>query len=194
MDGYTYIDLIVIVLIMLSTYLAWVRGGVRETLSIGGWIISSIAAFALAPKVQPMMASLPFVGTFIESSCTFSMLGAFVLVFVAALIIISIFTPIISGAIQESALSIFDKGLGFVFGFARGLLLIAIVYLLYDALVPQGDQFEILAESQTIGFIQQTADFVHEKLPSTMPPWLETRIQALMGECTGASVPTTTAS
>ena len=194
MDGYTYLDAVVIVLVLLSAYLAWVRGGIREFLSIGGWIIAAIAAFALAPQVNPMMASIPYIGQKLAETCTFSIIGAFVIVFVISLIIVSIFTPIISGAIQESALSVFDKGAGLIFGVIRGFVLIAIVYILYDTLVPKGDQFEIVTSSKTIGFIEETAFFIREQLPTEMPPWLQTRVDSLMGECSGASVPTSTAS
>ena len=43
MDGFTIIDGIVAVIVILSAVLAYSRGFVREALSIGGWILAAIA-------------------------------------------------------------------------------------------------------------------------------------------------------
>ena len=48
MDGFTIIDGIVAVVIILSAVLAYSRGFVREALSIGGWILAAIAAYVKA--------------------------------------------------------------------------------------------------------------------------------------------------
>ena len=45
MEGFTIIDGIVAVVIILSAVLAYSRGLVREVLSIGGWVVATVAAY-----------------------------------------------------------------------------------------------------------------------------------------------------
>ena len=104
----------------------------RETLSIVGWIVAAVAAFAFAPAVEPLMREIPVLRDVIGSSCELGVLAGFAAVFAVALVIVSIFTPLLSGAVQNSAIGPIDQGLGLLFGVARGVLLIAIALVVYD--------------------------------------------------------------
>ena len=52
-----------------------------------------------------------------------------------ALILASIITPLFGALVQRSALSGVDQALGFLFGVARGVLLIAVAFLVYNRMV-----------------------------------------------------------
>jgi membrane protein required for colicin V production len=82
--------------------------------------------------VQPLVKELPVVGEFLSDSCELSVVAAFAGVFVIGLIVAALFTPLFSGAVQRSALGGIDQALGFLFGAARGVLLIAIAFIVYD--------------------------------------------------------------
>ena len=47
----------------------------------------------------------------------------------------AVFTPVFSGWVLDSALGPLDRVLGFVFGVARGALLVVVAYMLYGALI-----------------------------------------------------------
>ena len=49
MDGFTIIDGVVALFIVLSALLAYSRGFVREALAIAGWVAAGIVAFVFAP-------------------------------------------------------------------------------------------------------------------------------------------------
>jgi len=123
MEDYTIVDAVVAVVILISAFLAFSRGFVRETLSILGWVAAAVAGYIFAPKVEPMIREIPVLSDILGGSCQLSILAAFAAVFAVALVVVSIFTPLFSGLIQKSALGPLDQGLGFLFGFARGLLL-----------------------------------------------------------------------
>ena len=127
MDGFTIIDGVVGLFIVLSALLAYSRGLVREALAIAGWVVAGILAFIFAPQVEPLVKEVPVVGEFIADSCELSMIGAFAAVFAVALIVASLITPLFSSLVQRSALGGIDQGLGFVFGVARGVLLEAVL-------------------------------------------------------------------
>ena len=52
MDGFTIIDGVVAVVIILSALLAYGRGIVREIMAIAGWVAAAILAFLFAPQVE----------------------------------------------------------------------------------------------------------------------------------------------
>ena len=50
MDGFTIVDGVVAVIILISAILAYSRGFVREGMSIAGWIFAAIVAYIFAPR------------------------------------------------------------------------------------------------------------------------------------------------
>ena len=126
MEGFTLVDGGAAIILLISAILAYSRGLVRELLSIGGWIAAAISGYFLAPKVEPLIREVPILSNIIGESCELSMIAAFAIVFAVTLIIVAIFTPLFAGAVQRSALSGFDQGLGFLFGVVRGVALILV--------------------------------------------------------------------
>lgn len=190
----TVTDAVVLLLVLLSAGLAFSRGVTRELLAIGGWVVAALAAFYFAPLLEPLIREIPVVGGFLRSSCTLSALAAFVLVFALVLVLIGIFTPILSNVIRDSALGPIDKGLGFVFGAARGLVRVAVLYMLYDLVAPTEQRLADIDNAQSVRLVSDTADMLRAAVPSEVPDWLATRIDRLTAGCGPASpVPTTTA-
>ena len=113
MEGFTLVDAVVAGVIVLSAILAYSRGLVREGMAILGWILAAIVARMFAAPVQPLVKELPVVGDFLADSCELSIIAAFAAVFAVALIIASLFTPLLSSAIHRTALGGLDQGLGF---------------------------------------------------------------------------------
>jgi membrane protein required for colicin V production len=183
---FTVVDAGVAVVALLSGILAYSRGFTRELFAIAGWIAAAVAAFYLAPMLEPLIREVPVVGTFLAASCVISMIAAFTLVVAAALLILSVFTPLISGLVLDSALGPLDRMFGFIFGIARGLVLIAIVFLIYTNLSgvepwPPLDN----AASRTI-FVESSA-VIEQSLPDGVPDWFSARIDALMINCDSAA-------
>jgi len=182
MEGFTLIDGIVAVIIVMSAILAYSRGFVREALAIGGWIGAAVAAFFLAPPVEPLMREIPVVGEFLGDSCELSMIGAFAVVFALALVIVSLFTPLFSSAVRHSALSGIDQGLGFLFGVLRGALLVVVALVVYDRLIVT-DPIPMIDDSRTAMIFAEVSDNVNQRIPDEAPNWLVQRYEDLVGAC-----------
>jgi membrane protein required for colicin V production len=180
---FTVVDAGVLLIVALSAYLAWVRGLTRETLAIAGWVVAAFGAFFLAPFLEPLMAEIPILGDFLRASCTLSILAAFAVAFALILVVLSVVTPLVSGWIQESALGPIDRGLGFLFGVARGLALVAVLFLLYDLLIPLEARVEAVDASASVGLIDELAETIRSAAPTELPPWLTSRIDRLVGVC-----------
>lgn len=179
---FTIIDAVVAVVIIVSALLAFSRGFVRETLAIGGWVVAAIVAYIFAPQAEPLMKEVPVLNDLIAGNCAISMIAAFAAVFALGLVVMSIFTPLFSSMVQRSALGGIDQGFGFLFGVVRGVLLVAIAFLLYERVVVARD-VAMVEQSQSIQIFQQLQERISEKIPETAPAWITERYENLLSQC-----------
>eukprot|EP01013_Petalomonas_cantuscygni_P035401 TRINITY_DN63847_c0_g1_i1.p1 TRINITY_DN63847_c0_g1~~TRINITY_DN63847_c0_g1_i1.p1 ORF type:complete len:205 (-),score=64.98 TRINITY_DN63847_c0_g1_i1:22-636(-) len=182
MEGFTIIDGIVAVVVVLSALLAYSRGFVREAMAIAGWIGATILAFIFADQVQPLIRQIPVVGDFIGDSCELSIIGAFAAVFAVTLVIFSIFTPLFSSVIQRSALGGVDQGLGFLFGVARGILLVAVAFFVYDTVLSAQD-VQMVEDSRSAKVFARFTGQLEEQNPEAALGWITTQYEQLVGPC-----------
>lgn len=184
MEGFTVIDAVVAGVIVLSAILAYSRGFVREAMAIVGWIVAAIAAFVLAPLAQPIVRELPVLGDYVGDSCELSIIAAFAITFAVALVIASIFTPLLSGAVRNSALGGIDQGLGFLFGVARGILLIVVAMIVYDRVVAN-DGVPMVENSRTAKVFARSQADLDSAIPEDAPGWIVAQYETLVGICSG---------
>lgn len=182
MEDLTIIDGIVALVIVLSALLAYSRGFVREVLAIGGWIVAAILAFIFAPQVEPLVKEVPVAGDFLAETCALSMLAAAAAVFALTLVVTSLITPLFSSAIQRSALGGLDQGAGFLFGVARGILLVAIAYFVYET-VGASQEFEIIDDSRSARVFAQLTGSVEDGEPQKALAWVTEKFEELISAC-----------
>ena len=189
MENLTAVDGGAALIIILSAILAFSRGLVRELMAILGWIGAAIAAYYFAPGVQPLVKELPVVGEFLSDSCELSVVAAFAGVFVVGLIVAALFTPLFSGAVQRSALGGIDQALGFLFGAARGILLIAIAFIVYDRVLSD-QKIEMIDNSRTALVFANFQAQIDQNIPSDAPGWIVDRYNDLTNVCATGAAPT----
>jgi len=190
MENLTAVDGGAALIIIVSSILAFSRGLVRELMAILGWVGAAIAAYYFAPGVQPLVKELPVVGEFLSDSCELSVVAAFAGVFVIGLIVAALFTPLFSGAVQRSALGGIDQALGFLFGAARGVLLIAIAFIVYDRVL--SDQaIPMIDDSRTALVFANFQANIDENIPTDAPGWIVDRYNDLTNVCAAGSAPVT---
>ncbi|MEM9709130.1 MAG: CvpA family protein [Pseudomonadota bacterium] len=182
MEGFTLVDGIVAIVVVVSAILAYSRGFVREALAIGGWILAAVVAFIFAPSIEPLVKEIPIINEFLGGNCELAIIIAFALVFAGALILVSIFTPLFSSAVQNSAVSGLDQGLGFLFGVARGLLLVVVALVVYDRLVI-ADPIPMIDESRTAKIFAEAQDGINDAIPEQAPQWIVARYEELIANC-----------
>ncbi|WP_027258467.1 MULTISPECIES: CvpA family protein [Leisingera] len=182
MEGFTIIDGVVALVIVVSALLAYSRGFVREAMAIAGWIAAGVLAFIFAPQVEPLMAEIPVIGEFIADSCELSIIAAFAAVFALALIVVSFFTPLFSTLVQRSALGGLDQGAGFFFGVLRGILLVAIAFFLYNV-VMTGQSFTMVDESRSAEVFERLIGKIEDRNPEQALGWVTEQYEALIGSC-----------
>ncbi len=181
MDGFTIFDGVVGGIIVISAILAYSRGLVREVMSILGWIAAAIVAFIFAPNMLPLMSEIPVLGDFIGESRELGILASFAIVFVIALVVVSIFTPLFSSVVQRSAVGGIDAALGFLFGVARGVLLVVVALIAYDRIV--GDEpIPAISDSRSAAVFASLQAQVEAQIPTDMPEWILQRYETLIND------------
>ena len=182
MDSFTIIDFGVIIIIAVSALLAFSRGMVREGMAIAGWIAAAILAFIFADTAQPLVRQIPYLGDILGDSCELLILASFAVIFAIALLIVSIFTPLLSTLVQKSILSGLDKNLGFIFGICRGLLLVIAAFFVYFTVMPNQKVISI-ETSKSATIFQYYADDFKNQNPETALDWVRTQYDHLINEC-----------
>lgn len=182
MDGFTLIDAIVAGVIILSAILAWSRGFVRESLAILGWIAAAVLAFIFAGAMRPLIAQVPVLDRFLGDSCELATIAGFAVVFALALVVFSIITPLFSSVVQRSALGGIDQGMGFLFGVARGILLVAIAFIIYDR-VMTSQQVAMVENSRSAQIFERIRSQLDEQVPSDAPGWIVSRYEQMVRGC-----------
>jgi len=178
---FTLIDGVVAIIIVLSALLAYSRGFVREVMAIAGWAGATILAFLFANQAEPLIRQIPVLGDFIGDSPELSIIAAFAAVFAVSLVVFSIFTPLFSSLIQRSALGGLDQGLGFVFGVARGILLVAVAFFVYQTVLST-QKIEMIENSRSAVIFSQFTGQIGDQDPQAFLGWLQSKYGELIGE------------
>lgn len=153
----TLLDGILVGFTLVSAMLAMVRGFSREILSIASWIAAAAAAFFFYPLV------LPYVQPHIDHQQV-AMVAAAGAVFVVALIIVTIITMKIADFIIDSRVGALDRTLGFLYGAARGILVVAVGLLFFDWLVGANPPTWI-AEAKSRPLLESVGTWLEGALP-----------------------------
>ena len=186
MEGFTIVDAGVLVIVLLSAILAYSRGLVRELFAIFGWVAATALAFMFARQAAPLVKLIPLLEKYLDN-CELSTIAGFFAVFAGALILASILTPLFASIVQRSALSGIDQGLGFLFGVVRGVILVAVAFVLYNRLLSDS-AVPAVDKSRSVAIFSSLQAKLSGDIPTDAPGWIAARYTDLVGNC-AASTP-----
>ena len=147
-------DWVIIVVLVVSTALSLWRGFVREAISLAGWI----AAFVIAHLFVDQLAAL--LGQWIASVAGRYVAG-YAILFVATLVLFGLTARLARQLVKVSGLSLLDRILGTVFGFARGVILVLVVVYVVQQLARPED-LGWLRQSQLMPHLNLLANWAQE--------------------------------
>lgn len=130
----TLLDIALIAVALLSGLLAMYRGLTRELLSIVSWLLAAAAAFYM---VFFQKALAEEIGAQIGLPLSFAQIIVAAVVFLIVLVVVHLITSRLSDSVLDSPVGMFDRIFGFLFGVARGFILVVIPFLFYEKLYPQ---------------------------------------------------------
>ena len=178
----TIFDGIVIAVVLFSAVLAMVRGFSREILSIASWGGSVAAAYYLYPVL------LPYARNYTDDD-KIAIAGSAGVVFLVSLIVISFITSRIADFIIDSRIGALDRTLGFLFGAARGILLLVVAVAFWNWLVDVKTQPEWVTQAKSKPFLDGLVGKLEAVLPDDIEPQIRARILGKPQEPTAAQAP-----
>lgn len=175
------LDLILIGIMLVSGLLALMRGFTREVLTLVAWGGAAIAAY-FAIQQQPL---LDLVQPYIDKPMI-ARVAVGAAVFILVLILISLISVKISDAVVDSAVGAFDRTLGFLYGLARGFILVVIAYLFYGWLLTEDRQEEWVRNAMSLPAIKYAGSVLLDFMPADIADTLKNT--ALIGNPERATV------
>jgi membrane protein required for colicin V production len=154
----SYLDLGLLAVILVSAFLAMMRGFTREVLAIASWIAAAAAAAYLYPYL------LPYVKPYVTKE-PWASIASETAIFFVALILVSIITVSLSDAVLDSRIGAVDRSLGFLFGAARGFILCVIAFVFFTMLDPVEKQPEWVKNARMRPLLESVGDDMQAMLP-----------------------------
>ncbi len=153
------VDIGVGLVLLVSALIAWGRGFVHEVLSVASWIGAIFGTIHGYPYLKPYMRDLipmELAADFVSG----------VLLFIASLAIFAFVTGFIARRVQESAMNMLDRSLGFMFGVLRGAVLVCLAYIAVEWMAPPKEQPEWLRTARVIPLVEAGAVLLEALVPA----------------------------
>src|SRR5213083_3408635 len=154
----TLLDMILIGVMLISALLAMIRGFMREVLSIAAWVIAAVATLYAYSKLLPYAKNY-FNNDIIAAAAVIG--GTFLL----TLLVVSVITVRFSDMVLDSRVGALDRTMGFLFGLARGLVIVVVAFLFFAWLVPDRSQPEWVKNAKSRVVLQGTGQWLMSMLP-----------------------------
>jgi membrane protein required for colicin V production len=166
----TLLDIILIAVMLISALLAMIRGFMREVLSIAAWLIAAVVTLYSFSKL------LPFAKTYFNNDIV-----AYAVViggtFLGTLLVVSVITVRFSDMVLDSRVGALDRTMGFLFGLARGLVIVVVAFLFFAWLVPDRSQPEWIRGAKSRVVLQGTGDWLMSMLPEDLDATISKRLK-----------------
>lgn len=157
----TWLDILLLGVMLISGLLAMIRGFMREILSITAWGAAAVATLLLYNKLLPVAKA----NISSDLIATGVVIGG---VFLITLLIVSVITVRISDMVLDSRIGALDRTLGFLFGLGRGLIIVVVAFLFFAWLVPTGKQPDGVRNAKSRVVLENTGEWLQALLPQDM--------------------------
>lgn len=144
-------DWVILVVLGLSILLSLWRGFAREAMSLAGWVLAFVLANLFVDQLASMLAGL-------VENITGRYVLAYVAIFGGTLMVSGVAGLLAAKIMKVTGLSVLDRLLGTVFGFARGVILVLVVVFVLRQLAPP-DDVQWLQESRLMPHLDMLAEW-----------------------------------
>jgi membrane protein required for colicin V production len=156
--SFSFVDVLVVLVMLASVIYATYRGFVQETLTIFAWAAAAFATLYFGPSLAPFLRQR------VSPEWLATLLG-YGVIFLVVLIPLSFVSHRFSQGVKRSPVGAIDRALGFAFGFIRGLAIVGIAYLVFCMVVPIRTQPEWMTGARFLPLIQGSSDVLLSLVP-----------------------------
>lgn len=149
---FTEFDVLVSVIILISTIISFMNGIAKDLLSLVGWVGAAAVTLLFFPFAASLMDEL------FRSSRVVN-IAAVIIVYVIALAGISVINSMILDNLREFRLGPVDRSMGAVFGLFKGVVIVSIIH--FSIITVAEKEPDWLAEGETYGLTSSGAGIIH---------------------------------
>ncbi len=113
----TIFDYLVLFVLITSIVISMLRGLMKEILSLVSWIVAFVVANLFSADLAPMLAAL-------VPGAALRLIAAFIALFIVVRLLMGLLMMAVDAAITAAGLTLADRGLGGLFGLARGAVIV----------------------------------------------------------------------
>ena len=154
----TAFDIAAVAVIGLSVLIAFLRGFLRETLTILTWVGAGVAAYFAFPYARELARRT------IETEWLADA-AALCVVFIVPLIALKVAAALVADHIPGGTLGTIDRLAGLAFGAARGAVVVCAAYLGLVVLIAPEEQPEWVRNALILPYVQDGAALLTRLLP-----------------------------
>ncbi len=118
---FTEFDVIVCVIILISVVGSFIRGAAKDTLTLLGYLFAAWATLFFQPYAaaltDPLFKSPQMVNV-----------AAIILIFIASLLLISLFNAMLLDSLRDFCKTPVDRSLGLLLGLGKGLVIVSLMH------------------------------------------------------------------
>jgi membrane protein required for colicin V production len=163
LEGLIWVDFVIIGIIFISAVIGLFRGLIKEAFSLGTWLVSIWIAINYCQAF-----SVYFVDYIDVPSARVA--AAFICLLLLTLILGAMLSYLVSQVITMTGLTGTDRFAGFIFGIARGVVVMSVLVLLAGLTpLPQDPWW---AESTLIGPFQELSVWLRAQIPEGISEYL----------------------
>lgn len=151
-------DIGILLVMLISGALAFLRGFVREVLAIGAWagaIVATFFAFPYAQSYPRLYIAEPLIADIVTA----------VAIFLVVVVILSIIASMVSKRVRDSEIGALDRSLGFLFGLVRGAFLLVLAYMALALMVAPKDRPSWLQEARALPLLHYSSTVLVDLTP-----------------------------
>lgn len=161
----TWVDAVVLGVLVVSGLLAFLRGFVREVLGIGAWVGAAVLAVWATPFARPRFE------VWLHDRPGLAEPLAYAVLFLVSLGVLLLISHRVGRMVRGSALGGLDRTLGLVFGLARGAALIVLAYIIAGWLAgPMENWPRPVLGARALGPAYEGAAWLSGRLPLRFRP------------------------
>jgi membrane protein required for colicin V production len=158
-------DLVVLAVVLISGFLAFFRGFIREALSIGAWVAAFFIGIYGFPLLAPSLA-----GIILDPALVPWVAG--LAIGLIAVIGLSLAAHYLAKAMHFEGMGAIDRSLGFLFGLARGAVLVSLSFLIIQWALDEQRYPSWLTEAKSLPMARTGADLLVRLMPAHLRPRL----------------------
>lgn len=157
----TFFDIVVALVLLLSTLVALARGMVREIVGLASWVGAFVVAYYAFQHVRPFMKDA--IGNEMLTD-----LATAAAVFLVPLIVFKILGGMLASGVDEIGLGLFDRVGGLVFGVARGALIVCVGWLVVSMVLKPEQRPVWVQQAYTLPYVEAGGEWLRGFLPEGM--------------------------